>query len=149
LSHFCYAAVVQALASNERSGKREKQLELSRAHLQRAIELAPWFTDAYRWLGFVAIAVENGYDEAENLLKQALKLEPGKPELLDALTEVRNASAIHAALERARNERESRKHLAALLYSLRVKSPPVVVTYELWRMPDPPKPKRHIAYPTL
>ncbi len=149
LAHFCYAAVVQALASNERSGRREKQMELSRLHLEKAVELAPWFTDAYRWLGYVAIALENGYDGAEDVLKKALKLEPEKPELLEALTEVRNASTVHAAFERAKHERESRKQLQEALEILRVKSPPVVVTYELWRMPDPPRRKPPISNPTL
>lgn len=51
-------------------------VELMRAELKKAIELAPNFAEAYRLLAFINIAGDEQVDEAIRLLKQAIALSP-------------------------------------------------------------------------
>lgn len=55
LSHFYYASALQTLTSGA-PGERKRRLDLSREHLVKTIELAPWFTEAAQWLEFVETA---------------------------------------------------------------------------------------------
>src|SRR5262249_7221776 len=72
LAHFHYAEALESEASNGTSSERKTRLDLSRVHLRRAIALAPWFVEAYGWLGYVTMALDNEYDAAEVALHSAI-----------------------------------------------------------------------------
>jgi len=151
LAHFYYATSLQTpdATGNRESNLRESNLKESRTHLRKAIELAPWFTEAYRWLGYVSIALQDGYDEAEAALHRAMEMERGKPELLDTLNDVKSAAAAQLQSEQLRRQRESRRQMAEALDLIRMKNPVPIVEPVLWTYPDVPPPKPKIVYPTF
>jgi tetratricopeptide (TPR) repeat protein len=130
LAHFHYAEALQAGASNDVDHKRSQRLELSRTELLRTMELAPWLADAYEWLGYVTVALQDGYTEAESALLHAIERYPDRRSLRINLGEVKSAEATHLEREVRRRERESRERLAAALETLRSRAPSVVIGLE-------------------
>lgn len=149
LAHFHYAAVLQNLSLHVQPDERLRRLNLSQEHLKKTIELAPWFLEPYRWLGYVAIALEDGYLEAELALKRAIEREPDVVELRTTLAEVQEAFNRRQESERQRRERESREQRASLFQRLRKETPPMNVRAYVWTAPPIPPPPPKVVYPTL
>jgi tetratricopeptide (TPR) repeat protein len=87
LAHYYYAELLQRLASKDDSNRKER-LQLMRTHLKKSIELAPDFIEAYRWLGYVALSLQEELSETETALGQALKSSPGNEDLRLTLAEI-------------------------------------------------------------
>ena len=62
--------------------------QIMRQELQRAIALKPGFTEAYRLLAFINLVTGEQLPEAVELLRQGLKLSPGRPDLTFILAQV-------------------------------------------------------------
>jgi tetratricopeptide (TPR) repeat protein len=88
MAHFYYAELLQRLALKDADSDRNERLHLMRTHLKKSIELAPDFVEAYRWLGYVALSLQEELSETETALGQALKASPGNEDLRLTLAEV-------------------------------------------------------------
>ena len=91
LTHYYYA---YALSREEMDDEQEiteyksESAQLMRRELRRAIALNPGFTESYRLLAFINLVTGEQLDEAVELLRQGLKLSPGRPDLTFILAQV-------------------------------------------------------------
>jgi len=88
MAHFYYAELLQRMAISGADGDRRQRLQLMRTHLKKSIDLAPDFTAAYRWLGYVALSLNEELADTETALGKALKVAPGNEDLRFTLAEV-------------------------------------------------------------
>lgn len=92
LVHYYYAYVLsrEAIGSdNVADGYYSTETaELMRAELNKAIELAPNFAEAYRLLAFINLARDERLDESIELLRKAISLSPRRQEFLLLLAQV-------------------------------------------------------------
>src|SRR5205085_2537678 len=91
LAHYYYAYALSREGMDEEqatTGYSPEVARVMRAELQRAIMLEPRFAEAYRLLAFVNLVTGERLDEAVTLLKQALALSPGRPDLTFILAQV-------------------------------------------------------------
>jgi tetratricopeptide (TPR) repeat protein len=92
LIHYYYAYVLSregAGAETSAEGYYDaEKTALMRAELQKAIELAPNFAEAYRLLAYINLVREERLDEAILLLKKAIQLSPRRQELALLLAQV-------------------------------------------------------------
>lgn len=91
LAHFYYAfALIQA--QNDTTGMIQgfapETAANIRAHLRRAIELAPEFPESYDKLAFVNLMTNEQLDESVNLVKRAMTLAPGREHYVLTLAQV-------------------------------------------------------------
>jgi tetratricopeptide (TPR) repeat protein len=143
LAHFYYAQTLQALSL----------FEPSLAHLRKAIELEPRFSEPYIWLGYVTMALKDRYQDADNLLSRAIAQDPLNEGLSDTLTRLRTAAAANLQSESTRRDRAARRQLAQTLALLRV-APPAAVAQYTPPAPLLPTPRRvarkpAVVYPSL
>src|SRR5262249_52750810 len=68
LAHYRYAYLLESLDQDESPEQRKSRLQMMRTHLQKTIELAPRFIDAYNMLGYVALLSKEGTVEAEDVI---------------------------------------------------------------------------------
>ncbi|HEX8128425.1 MAG TPA: tetratricopeptide repeat protein [Pyrinomonadaceae bacterium] len=91
LAHYYYA---YALSREEMDDEQEINAyeegaaQLMRRELRRAIALKPGFTESYRLLAFINLVTGEQLPEAVELLRQGLKLSPGRPDLTFILAQV-------------------------------------------------------------
>lgn len=92
LVHYYYAYVLsrEAIGSdNLAEGYYDaERAQLMRAELERAIELAPHFAEAYRLLAFINLTRNEKLDESIQLLKKAISLSPRRQDFLLLLAQV-------------------------------------------------------------
>jgi tetratricopeptide (TPR) repeat protein len=91
LTHYYYAYAL----SREKMGEEQEieaydagTAEVMRRELRRAIALNPDFTESYRLLAFINLVTGEGLPEAIALLRQGLKLSPGRPDLTFILAQI-------------------------------------------------------------
>jgi tetratricopeptide (TPR) repeat protein len=92
LTHFYFAQLLEQLAENESDEQRRGRFEVMRTHVNRAIELAPHFVEAYRLLGYVSLMLRDGLNAAEEGLKRATREAPGREDLQLMLAQVMMAN---------------------------------------------------------
>jgi tetratricopeptide (TPR) repeat protein len=91
LTHYYYA---YALSREEMDDEQEidayeaATAQIMRQELRRAIALNPGFTESYRLLAFINLVTGEQLPEAVELLRQGLKLSPGRPDLTFILAQV-------------------------------------------------------------
>jgi len=91
LTHYYYA---YALSREEMDEEQEitayeaGAARLMRRELRRAIALKPGFAESYRLLAFINLVTGEQLPEAVELLRQGLKLSPGRPDLTFILAQV-------------------------------------------------------------
>lgn len=91
LTHYYYA---YALSREEMDDEQEiteyhsEPAQIMRRELRRAIALKPGFTESYRLLAFINLVTGEQLPEAVELLRQGLKLSPGRPDLTFILAQV-------------------------------------------------------------
>jgi FimV-like protein len=91
LIHYYYA---YALSREEMDEEQEinayeaETVEVMRRELRRAIALKPGFAESYRLLAFINLVTGEQLPEAVELLRQGLKLSPGRPDLTFILAQV-------------------------------------------------------------
>lgn len=92
LVHYYYAYVLsrEAIGSDNiaEGYYNEETVRLMRSHLDKAIELAPQFAEAYRLLAFINLVRDERLDEAIELIKKAIVLSPRRQEFLLLLAQV-------------------------------------------------------------
>src|SRR5205085_7821316 len=90
-AHYYYAYALSREGMDEEQATTGYSTEVARAmraELQRAITLAPRFPESYRLFAFVNLVTGERLDEAVTMLKQALTLSPGRPDLTFILAQV-------------------------------------------------------------
>ena len=110
LTHYYYA---YALSREEMDDEQEitdykpEPAQIMRTELRRAIALKPDFTESYRLLAFINLVTGDGLPEAVELLRQGLKLSPGRPDLTFILAQVylrmKDPDAARATLQQLLN----------------------------------------------
>ena len=91
LTHYYYA---YALSREEMDEEQEitkyepETAQIMRRELRRAITLNPNFVESYRLLAFINLVTGEQLPEAVELLRQGLKLSPGRPDLTFILAQV-------------------------------------------------------------
>jgi tetratricopeptide (TPR) repeat protein len=128
LAHYYYAYALSRESMNEEQAVNDYKPEvaaLMRAELRQAIALEPRFAESYRLLAFIALVRGEQLDEAVTLLKRALALSPGRPDIVLTLAQVylrqRDARAGRATLElllRSNTNPRIRARAQAMLDSL-------------------------------
>lgn len=91
LTHYYYAYALSREEMDEEQEITEYKPEaagLMRRELKRAIALNPDFIESYRLLAFVNLVTGEHLPEAVALLRQGLKLSPGRPDLTFILAQV-------------------------------------------------------------
>jgi tetratricopeptide (TPR) repeat protein len=126
LAHYYYAYGLSRQGMDENSvvsGYEPEAAGVMRAELSRAIELAPGYTESYHLLAFINLATGEQLDEAERLLRQAMRLAPTREEFAFVLAQI---------YERRRDWNRAREVLDPLRRSrnpqLRVKAEEVLKT---------------------
>lgn len=106
LTQYYFAFAISREGMNEDEAVRGYQtasvIEM-RSALNRVIELEPEFIEAYRLLAFVNLARDEFLDKAEELLGHALKLSPGRQDLMIILAQIHMREL---KLQAARNDLE-------------------------------------------
>jgi len=110
LTHYYYAYALSREEMDEEQGIAEYKPEdaaVMRRELARAIALKPGFTESYRLLAFINLVTGEQLPEAVELLRQGLKLSPGRPDLTLILAQVylrmKDTNAARAALQQLIN----------------------------------------------
>jgi tetratricopeptide (TPR) repeat protein len=91
LTHYYYAFALSREGMNENDvvhNYAPENVSKMRAELKRAIELNPTFPESYSLLSFVNLVTGDQLEESVNLLKQALKLSPGRQDFELMLAQV-------------------------------------------------------------
>ncbi|MCA1567415.1 MAG: tetratricopeptide repeat protein [Acidobacteria bacterium] len=106
LTHYYYA---YALSREEMDDEQEIDAyeagaaRIMRQELRRAIALKPGFAESYRLLAFINLVTGEQLPAAVELLRQGLKLSPGRPDLTFILAQVylrmRETGAARATLQ--------------------------------------------------
>ncbi|HYG11259.1 MAG TPA: tetratricopeptide repeat protein [Pyrinomonadaceae bacterium] len=110
LTHYYYAYAL----SREEMGEEQEitayeagAAQTMRHALRRAIALKPGFTESYRLLAFINLVTGEQLPEAVELLRQGLKLSPGRPDLTFILAQVylrmKETDAARATLQQLLN----------------------------------------------
>ncbi|PYS69944.1 MAG: hypothetical protein DMF69_15285 [Acidobacteria bacterium] len=128
LVHYYYAYALSQQNANESHmvmGFAPEQGEKIRKELLKAIELRPDYPASYQLLSFVSLVTGNNLEEARTLLARAIKLSPGRTELVFMLGQLylRNGDLKQARtlLEQVTNsnaEDEMRQHARSMLAQL-------------------------------
>jgi FimV-like protein len=110
LTHYYYA---YALSREEMDDEQEiteykpEPAQIMRRELRLAIALNPNFTESYRLLAFINLVTGEQLPEAVELLRQGLKLSPGRPDLTFILAQVylrmKDTDAARATLQQLIN----------------------------------------------
>ncbi|HJR07855.1 MAG TPA: tetratricopeptide repeat protein [Pyrinomonadaceae bacterium] len=110
LMHYYYAYALSREEMDEEQGIAEYKPEdaaVMRRELSRAIALKPDFAESYRLLAFINLVTGEQLPEAVELLKQGLKLSPGRPDLTFILAQVylrmKDTNAARATLQQLIN----------------------------------------------
>jgi tetratricopeptide (TPR) repeat protein len=143
LAHYYYVHMLRKVDEEGTDEESQSRLKLMRTHIERAIELAPRFADAYSMLGYVALLSRERLPEAENAVMKAIQFAPGRLELRlrlaelmiangkspaaqAVLTAVKNSGAddvlkyrADQLLENVRNQQENEKSLQEYQKNLR------------------------------
>ncbi|HYP01277.1 MAG TPA: tetratricopeptide repeat protein, partial [Pyrinomonadaceae bacterium] len=86
---------------------KPEPVQIMRRELRRAIALKPGFTESYRLLAFINLVTGEQLPEAVELLRQGLKLSPGRPDLTFILAQVylrmKDTEAARATLQQLIN----------------------------------------------
>ena len=91
LTHYYYAYALsreEMDAEQEINAYEDETAEVMRRELRRAIALKPDFAESYRLLAFINLVTGEQLPEAVELLRQGLKLAPGRPDLTFILAQV-------------------------------------------------------------
>ncbi|MCA1556918.1 MAG: tetratricopeptide repeat protein [Acidobacteria bacterium] len=91
LAHYYYAYGLSRQGMDENSivsGYEESAAGTMRAELLRAIELAPLFPEAYHLLAFVNLATGEQMEQAEAMLRQAMRMAPAREEFAFVLAQI-------------------------------------------------------------
>jgi tetratricopeptide (TPR) repeat protein len=97
LTHFYLAQLLEQLASDEAGEQRRARLELMRTHVNKSIELAPHFVEAYGTLAYVALMLRDGLEAVEQAMIRVTREAPGREDLQLMLAEVMMANGKHLA----------------------------------------------------
>lgn len=126
LTHYYYAYGLSRQGMDENlivSGYEEDAARLMRAELMRAIELAPAYAESYHLLAFINLATGEQLEQAESLLRQAMRMAPAREEFAFVLAQI---------YERKRDWAKAREALEPLLRSrnpqLRIRAEQVLKT---------------------
>jgi tetratricopeptide (TPR) repeat protein len=113
LAHYYYAFGLSRQGMDENSivsGYEPEAAGTMRAELLRAIELAPAYTESYHLLAFINLATGEHLDEAETVLRQAMRLAPAREDFAFVLAQIYErrrdwdrARAVLDPLRRSRN----------------------------------------------
>lgn len=91
LAHYYYAFGLSRQGMDEQSvvsGYEEAVAAKMRAELMQAIKLAPTFPESYHLLAFVNLATGEQMDEAEALLREAMRIAPAREEFAFVLAQI-------------------------------------------------------------
>ncbi|MBD0372126.1 MAG: tetratricopeptide repeat protein [Pyrinomonadaceae bacterium] len=91
LTHYYYAYGLSRQGMDENlivSGYEETAARLMRAELMRAIELAPAYAESYHLLAFINLATGEQLEQAESLLRQAMRMAPAREEFAFVLAQI-------------------------------------------------------------
>lgn len=129
LAHYYYAYGLSRQGIDENmvvSGYEPQAAAVMRAELRHAIELAPAYPESYHLLAFVNLAMGEQLDEAEALLRQAMRMAPSREEFAFVLAQI---------YERKHDWTKAREVLKPLCSSrsaqLRVKAEQVLKTIDI------------------
>jgi tetratricopeptide (TPR) repeat protein len=129
LAHYYYAYGLSRQGMDESlvvTGYEPEQVKVMRAELLRAIELAPSYPESYHLLAFIHLATGEQLEQAEALLRQAMRMAPSREEFAFVLAQI---------YERRRDWTKAREVLEPLRRSrnaqLRVKAEQVLKTIAL------------------
>ncbi|MDX6269690.1 MAG: hypothetical protein QOD28_913 [Acidobacteriota bacterium] len=110
LTHYYYAYALSREEMDEEqeiNAYEDETAELMRRELRRAIALKPDFAESYRLLAFINLVTGEQLPEAVELLRQGLKLSPGRPDLTFILAQVyvrmKETDAARATLQQLLN----------------------------------------------
>lgn len=120
LAHYYYAYGLSRQGMDENSvvsGYEPEAARLMRAELSRAIELAPTFTESYHLLAFINLATGEQLEEAERLLRQAMRMAPPREDFAFVLAQIyerrRDWTRAREALEPLRRSRNPQLRVKA------------------------------------
>jgi tetratricopeptide (TPR) repeat protein len=86
LAHYYYGVALSGVSSGQPiSGLAPETASKIRQHLLKSIELRPDYPASYSLLGFVSLVTGNNLDEAKTLVSRALRVSPGRSELMYTL----------------------------------------------------------------
>jgi tetratricopeptide (TPR) repeat protein len=91
LAHYYYAYGLSRQGMNEESvvmGYEPEAAGIMRAELLRAIELAPSYPESYHLLAFVNLATGEQLEQAETLLREAMRIAPSRAEFALVLAQI-------------------------------------------------------------
>lgn len=91
LAHYYYAYGLSRQGMDENlivMGYEEEAARVMRAELLRAIELEPSHPESYHLLAFVNLATGEGLEQAEALLRQAMRMAPAREEFAFVLAQI-------------------------------------------------------------
>ncbi|MDT4969112.1 MAG: hypothetical protein QOJ64_3849 [Acidobacteriota bacterium] len=92
LAHYYYAYVLSEEGTGANSSQEgfygPEKVRLMRSELRKSIELAPTFVEAYRLLAFINLVQDEELAESIALLKKAIELSPGRPQLSLLLAQI-------------------------------------------------------------
>jgi tetratricopeptide (TPR) repeat protein len=89
--HYYYAFILSREGmdtNNMIMGYPPEAAQTMRAHLKKAIELAPGFPESYNLFAFVNLVSGEGLDESVDLLSKAIALSPGRQEFSFMLAQI-------------------------------------------------------------
>src|SRR6266576_3447549 len=125
LVHFFYAYVLSRQGVDSQGAVLHyspETLSLIRKHLQTAIKLAPESAEAYHLLAFVNLVANEQLDQSIELIKRAMRLEPGRQDLKLVLAqfylrqgETDSGRRILESLARQNDDKELRARAESLL----------------------------------
>jgi tetratricopeptide (TPR) repeat protein len=123
--HYYYAFILSREgmdANNMITGYLPEAAQTMRAHLKKAIELAPGFPESYNLLAFINLVSGEGLDESVDLLRKAIALSPGRQEFSFLLAQIYmrqqkydDARKLAEALARNASEPQLRAQAESLL----------------------------------
>ncbi|MDQ1590273.1 MAG: hypothetical protein QOG71_900 [Pyrinomonadaceae bacterium] len=110
LTHYYYAYALSREEMDEEqeiNAYEDEAADIMRRELRRAIALKPDFAESYRLLAFINLVTGEHLPEAVELLRQGLKLSPGRPDLTFILAQVyvrmKETDAARATLQQLLN----------------------------------------------
>ncbi len=146
LAHYYYAYALSRRENGDTgivSSYPAETVATMRAELKKAIALNPGFPGSYNLLAFVNLVAGEQLDEALDLLKHALKLSPGKADLVFMLGQVylrqsdfKNARQVLAPLANSNGQPELSQRARLLLESLK-KQEEQLAQYNAWKEANP------------
>lgn len=120
LTHYYYAYGLSRQGMNEESvvmGYEPEVAAIMRAELLHAIKLAPSYPESYHLLAFVNLATNEKLEQAESLLKEAMRMAPAREEFALVLAQIyerrRSWESARQALEPLRRSRNAQLRVRA------------------------------------